>query len=259
MEMPDEEGHANGIGSVSDVTKPSGLEMVQPNSMDQRRMGSGIIAGVKRRHAELSQQLGPSHPVRTTVYRVLSTVVLVILLAVFFVLVEGLSSLWRPLGIVLYLIPLLIATAAIGGFYFRLAKGDTSSSKALLNTRVLSLLYSSSEEISEFFLSYVFLLACAVIISFSQLCRHLFLFFQGFETHQTGYWQWLTFGISQALDNALYGVFSAYNIGLSQIQATAWWSHTLLFLFNLSLTLLVIAAILGQFHIVWQNRHEHSS
>lgn len=259
MEMPDEEGNPNGIGSVPDATKPSASEIAQASSTDQRGIGSGFIADVNRRHAELLQQLGPSHPMQTAIYRALVIVVLVVLSAMFFVFAEGLTSLWHPLGLILYSIPLLIAIAAIGGFYFRLAKGDTSSSRALLHTRVLYLLFSSSGEISEFFLFYVFQLACVEIISFSQLCRQLFLLFRGFETDQTGYWHWLTFGISQALDNALYGVFSAYNIGLAQIQATEWWSRTLLFLFNLSLSLLVIAAILGQFHVFWQNRHKHAS
>jgi hypothetical protein len=77
--------------------------------------------------------------------------------------------------------------------------------------------------------------------------RHLYLTFGGFAAKQTGYWDWLGFGMEQVADNALFDFLSIYGWHISTIHAIGFWSRTVVFLFNIELEALIIAAIVLQF------------
>jgi hypothetical protein len=69
----------------------------------------------------------------------------------------------------------------------------------------------------------------------------------GFATKQTGYWDWLRFGVEQFADNALFELPSIYSWHISAIQATSFWSRTIVFLFNIELEIFIFAVIGLQF------------
>jgi len=144
-------------------------------------------------------------------------------------LVEASSYLWRPLAIFLYVLLLL--------FGLLLAWGVSIPSVG-----------SSQDESSdtELTLTFTFIGVVAVLVSFSQLARHLAILRGGFTFDQNGYWHWLRFGISNLLESVLLDIPAIYEWNLSEIRATSAWSRTWIFLFRTTIELVVVGIFWGQ-------------
>lgn len=139
-------------------------------------------------------------------------------------LIEALSLLWRPIAIVLYLILLLFSLLIMFGMRISPNIGKIGEEEV---------------DVALFFVSTIFLL-----VSFSQLSRHLYLQFGGFQADQVGYWHWLRFGIQNILESILLDIPAIYDWNISEIRAITFGSRTLLFLFRTSLELMVITQLL---------------
>lgn len=145
-------------------------------------------------------------------------------------LIEASSYLWEPISIVLYLLVLVLGILFFTG--------------ALLK---------KPEEVKEgrapVGVSQAFVVAIAFSVAFSQVSRHLYHLFGGYMAVQTGYWYWVRFGIDQLLNGALFGGPAIYGWHISDIEPTAFWSRTLVYLFTLGLAFLVIATCLKEIQI----------
>jgi len=150
--------------------------------------------------------------------------------------IEGSSYIWRPLAILLYMLLLLVAIAFIlfGNF----------PSEA-----------DEKYDLYEFNAALTLLGAIAILVSFSQISRHLYLLFGGFAAQQTSYWHWLRYGFANVLESVLFDVPAIYDWNISEITATAFWSRTVLLIFRTSLEFIVVAAILRQAKIARQKWH----
>ncbi len=149
-------------------------------------------------------------------------------------LIEGSSYLWRPIAIFLYIILFL------AGLFFAF----------------IGLLLDADEKHgneTELVLTVVGLLAA--LVGFSQASRHVYLLVGGFISEQAGYWHWLRFGISELLESILFDIPAIYEWNISEIRATSTWSRTGIFIFRTALEFLIIAAILRQVRIAWNQRN----
>ena len=135
-------------------------------------------------------------------------------------LIEATGLLWRPMAIGLYF--LVFSTA----MFFLWAAGLGQELEK-----------PGQEEVG------VAIIAAAAILtiaSFSQLVRYLYMQFGGFLANQTGYWHWLRFGIANVLEAILFDIPAIYRWNVTEIEATTFWSQTLLFMFRTSLEFLVV-------------------
>lgn len=147
-------------------------------------------------------------------------------------LIEGSSYIWRPISIFLYMAFVVLA--------FFLLLGITITKKDEINEPGINLALALGG-------------AIAVLASFSQISRHLYLSFGGFVADKTGYWHWLRFGFANLLEGVLFDIPAIYDWKISEIKATDFWSRTVLFLFRTSLEFLVIVAVWHNIKIVRQN------
>lgn len=153
-------------------------------------------------------------------------------------LIEALGRLWPPIGIALYGMAFLIIPITAYGYLAsplsRVVRKNKATPALVLALQVMRLL--------------------VYVTVYGELSRHLYLLFGGYAAHGTGFWHWLRYGVTQALDTSLFGVISAYGWHLSEVQPIAWWSRTLLFLFTLVFVLWVLAAALTTWHSYRQSK-----
>lgn len=83
----------------------------------------------------------------------------------------------------------------------------------------------------------------ALIVAFSELSRSLYLTYGGFSAHQAGYWYWLRFGVSYALDGVLFGALQTFGISVSDIQPITPWARALVVGYNVVLDVLALVAL----------------
>lgn len=141
-------------------------------------------------------------------------------------IIEGSSYIWRPIAIFLYIILLFLGIFLIYGI--AKSPSDITQKRGLFELDFTLTLLGS----------------IAVIVGFSQLCRHLFLMAGGFVSQQTGYWHWLRFGFSNLFESALFDIPAIYEWNLSEIKATSVWSRTIVFAFRTTIEFLVVVMIL---------------
>jgi len=195
--------------------------------------------------SELEQQQGVSQRkgnsfeglslVNFSVYMVVWTVALYGLLA----LIEASSSLWRPLSIFLYsVLIVVISIISFGVLVQKVADNGKIEREAPIG------------------LAWVLLSVPALLVAFSQMSKQLYLLYGGFVATQTGYWHWLRWGVDQALDNVLFDIPSIYGWNITEIHPIVFWSRTIVFLLNIELELIVIAALVRQFQLVRESLSE---
>ncbi len=148
---------------------------------------------------------------------------------------EGLAILWRPLGISAYSLLILIAIAWAAYLVFEPIGSD----------RVDANTFGSAPSA-----------LVILVVAFCELCRLLALSVGGFTSQGTGYWHWLRYGASWALDNGLFNASEIFDWHLSEIHATVAWSRFLVLAFNVALEVLAIAAILRYASFFWKKRNE---
>ncbi|HKP52051.1 MAG TPA: hypothetical protein VJ183_05305 [Chloroflexia bacterium] len=93
----------------------------------------------------------------------------------------------------------------------------------------------------------VILCATAILVSFSQIAKHLYVLFGGFNANNAGYWHWLRFGVSKLLEGPVLDIAGGYKLQLSEIVPTDIWSQTLVLIFRTSLQILVLATLFREF------------
>ena len=101
-------------------------------------------------------------------------------------------------------------------------------------------------------------LAGAVIflVSFSQICRHLYLFDTGrFQADQAGYWHWLRYGVAGLLQGVLFDIPEVYHWDISEIRPQTFWTRAMLVLYRTALQLLVLAGVLRYGGAAWRYLH----
>lgn len=163
------------------------------------------------------------------------------LLYLLMALVEGSSYIWRPIAIALYVILLFLSLIVIVILNFF---PDVDGRK------------EKSDDMIEFDVAVTLLGAIAVLVSFSQLSRHLYLLVDGgFVADKTSYWHWLRYGFSNMLESVLFDIPAIYEWNISEVKAISWWSQTIIFTFRTVLEFLVVAAALRQARAAWQQRH----
>ncbi|HKP52009.1 MAG TPA: hypothetical protein VJ183_05085 [Chloroflexia bacterium] len=101
-------------------------------------------------------------------------------------------------------------------------------------------------QLTEIKSSVVVLSAIALLVSFSQISKHLNIVFGGFSADSLGYWHWLRYGFANLFEGAFFDIPAIYNWGVSEIQPTVFWSQTIVFIFRTSLEFLIVANILSQ-------------
>lgn len=144
-------------------------------------------------------------------------------------LVEATRYIWTPVSIVLYSLVILVSLAIL------LATASSSRQAKAKNVTV-----------AENRAAIVILAAIALLVSFSQLSKHLYVLFGGFSANNLGYWHWLRYGFANLFEGVLFDIPAIYNWGVSEIQPTAFWSQTLVFVFRTSLEFLIVVNILDQ-------------
>ncbi len=172
------------------------------------------------------QQGDPGVTLRTLSSELVLLPVIYLILAI----VEASSYVWRPISVLLYSALLLLAL-------FLLVLNLWSASEERLRKHSVLVRSHFSTGLAA---------AIVMLISFSQLSRHLHILFGGFTADRPEYWHWLRYGFSTLLDGVTFGAPSLYNWTLTEIQPTLFWSQTLTLLFTASLQILVIAS-------VWRN------
>ena len=148
--------------------------------------------------------------------------------------VEGAAYIWRPIGILLYAVLMFVAVFLV--FMVAITREDEIKDK-----------YPDAVEL---FPAFALIGVIAMLVSFSQICRHLSSYVGGFVAAQSGYWHWLRFGVANLLEGVLLDIPAIYDWNISEIQPVAFWSRTLLFLFRASWEFLMIGTLLRQFQIV---------
>lgn len=140
-----------------------------------------------------------------------------------FGMIEALGWIWRPLAGILYLLlfgrcmlTLMGGSLMKDGEFVRPGKEETV-------------------------VGIIIFCGLAVLVSFSQISRYLYMSIGGFTADQSGYWHWLRFGIANVLESVLFDIPAIYNWKISEIEANAFWSQSLLFIYRTSLEFLVVA------------------
>jgi len=144
-------------------------------------------------------------------------------------LVEATRYVWTPISIVLYSLVILVVVSVLLGTAF-------SSRQAKIK----------NIQVTEIKSSVVVLSAIALLVSFSQISKHLYIVFGGFSADSLGYWHWLRYGFANLFEGAFFDIPAIYNWGVSEIQPTVFWSQTMVFIFRTSLEFLIVANILSQ-------------
>jgi len=157
------------------------------------------------------------------------------LLLLLMALVEGSSYIWRPLAVIVYIVVSLFGVLLIAFANYPSNAADKYG-------------------IHEMEAALTLLGGLAVLISFSQVSRHLYLLAGGFSANQIGYWHWLRYGFSNLLESVLFDVPAIYEWNISEIKAIAGWSRTILFLFRTTIEFIVVAAVLSQARLAWKRR-----
>jgi hypothetical protein len=154
------------------------------------------------------------------------------LLYLILAIIELSGYIWHPVAVTLY----------IGMFLFALC--------------IVSISKLQKYEYFNFDALITVLATIAILVSFSQICRHLYLLSGGFFAEQTGYWHWLRFGIANLLEATLFDLPAIYNWQISEIKPVEFWPRTIVFIFRTSLELIVIVAILNQIVTARRNWHK---
>lgn len=94
------------------------------------------------------------------------------------------------------------------------------------------------------------------LVGIGQFCRHLYILAGGFIAEQAGFWHWLRFGLLNALEALLLDMPSVYEWNISEIRPAAFWSSTIIFVFRLTLEVIIIAKILDNLRLLmkWSRR-----
>ena len=150
-------------------------------------------------------------------------------------MVEAVSETWRPLGIVVNVILLIVSVISL----IKLLPKEQSDNP----TRII-----------EFEFGAVMLSSLIFVVGFSQTFRHLSYMIAGFDADQTGYWHWLRFGLANFLDAMLFDWPTIYNWQISEIRATSAQTRFLVFLFRTLIEFIVVANIFQYAKILWRNR-----
>jgi hypothetical protein len=192
------------------------------------------------------QQSGTSHPIETTLISPRTAVSLAIAVfgwgAIgFFALAEASAAVWRPLTIVFYVLFLLGAVA----FIF-LAK--------YLVSNIEELFPGAEEQLSLEYLALSCGALLALVVGFSQLCKHLSFYFGGFSPTTDNFWDWTRFGVSWLTDNVLANLSQIFQWHISDIQAVSVWSEVLVWVFNVVLDVLAIVTVVQAFNRARSNR-----
>jgi len=140
-------------------------------------------------------------------------------------MVEAVSETWRPLGIVVNVILLVVSVISL----IKLLPKEQSDNP----TRII-----------EFEFGAVMLSSLIFVVGFSQTFRHLSYMIAGFDADQTGYWHWLRFGLANFLDAMLFDWPTIYNWQISEIHATSGQTRFLVFLFRTLIEFIVVANII---------------
>ncbi len=164
----------------------------------------------------------------------LSTVMIIclVLVGLMLALAEGAAYLWRPIAVALYVVVLLLTVLSLAA---RLLPGDAGTAEAETSLVIVG--------------------ALGVIVSFSELSRHLYLLAGGFTANGIGYWHWLRFGSANLLEAFLLDMPNVYAWNISEVQPTVLWSRTLVFIFRALIEFVVVATLLQQVGIVRKSWH----
>lgn len=158
-------------------------------------------------------------------------------LALMLALAEGAAYLWRPIGIALYVVVLLLTL-----LWLFVAVTDSSE--------------NSPVDDSEIGAAFAIVGAFGLVVSFSELTRHLYMQIGGFTAARADYWHWLRFGSANLLEAVLLDMPNVYAWNLSEVRPTVTWSRTLVFVFRSSIEFLVIVALVKQVRVArkyWHN------
>lgn len=167
-------------------------------------------------------------PVQFTAHMVLLIIVGFPLLFV----LEITSFLWNPITMVLYGLLFVFSVMWAGGANLnQLRDVDTPNQKEL----VISLTIMS---------------VITAVVGYSQLCRYLHLNYGLFEATSNGYWYWLRFGLANFLEATFLDIPQIYQLGITDVQANTFWPQTLLFVFRLSLSYIIVKQIYDAFQFV---------
>jgi hypothetical protein len=80
-------------------------------------------------------------------------------------------------------------------------------------------------------------------IAFGEFSRQLNFLYGGFDAPGAGFWDWAWYGFSWIVDTVSFNASEIFSFSLSAIHASALWSQVLVLAYNVTLALVVIAAI----------------
>jgi hypothetical protein len=216
------------------------LESRMPEQEHTKTARSGDVIASTQGHAVVSLTVIPQNVPSSgiTIFRLLCWLALGVPISYILLTLAELSSyVWTPLSISLYVVLIMLAILVMRGI---------NSRPSVINAMEQDFLY----ELSMTFTIMGFILAMAC---FSQICRHLYILFGGFDADNADYWHWLRFGVSNLLDSTLFDVPDIFEWNFSEIKATSFWSRTIVFIFRTSLEFLIIAGILRQVGVARNN------
>lgn len=168
---------------------------------------------------------------------------------------EWTTRLWNPLGIELYALFFLFSWTYTLGAYPMMRHTENHQGKVNIHYSQPSG-YQNHTAIT---LAGVLVGFIACEITFCQICRHLYLSVGGFSASQSGYWYWLRFGLDSILGMLPANLADTYNLKLSDITATTWWSETFVFCMTLLIGIYVVASLFQTWYAVratWKAKND---
>ena len=162
----------------------------------------------------------------------------------FFALAETLGYFWPPFALLIYGIALLLL---LFSFLFVLRVANFADRSSLAN-RINELRILSVANTVGYLLTFIFLSG--------QFLRHWSLQFGGFSPGSGGTLAWTAYAISWMLDNGLGNFGQIFGWNISSIHPTNDTARTLLWVYNLLLEFLAIAAVVKVVGVLATYRRE---
>lgn len=128
---------------------------------------------------------------------------------------------------------------------------------ALMWALIITPAYSVREIKGETELQYALIPALNVVVfvfDFSEFARYWAIQFGGFAAHSRDYWYWLRYGFSWLLDNGLANFGQIFGWNISDIHPITPVTRLLVWGYNISLEVLVVAVAISAIRIVVGNR-----
>jgi hypothetical protein len=187
---------------------------------------------------------------------------------------ELFAALWPYAGYVIYLVGICLILWALGTFFVLLTAktmrlitrrrllaalarvgyqlADTSDERTLES--IIDEAQPSNAPVALIATNITLSIVVVFVVCFSEFCRYWSFQFGGFETHGSGYWYWIMFGISWLLDNVLANFSQIFGFRFTDISPNNITTEGMLWGYNIALEFIVIAAIFRGASLYFQLR-----